>query len=641
MVKNVCDRLTEYERTVFMKVKNMVRNRQSSYMKLIQMSNKSYGKNILVGIVALLLAFLGSKVNNGFLMCLCSVISLVLAGAETVFKLVKGTKDSKLDNLMVVVAIAIPFCTKHFVLAATAMSVYKLSTAVIAWLLSGLGKKFKEFNDVCPKYANVIDENSNILVVPAESVIKGTKLMVKSGEIVPVDCMITEGFSDFDTSRVFEQDGEVSMSSGDKILAGFVNTGSSVTCVTVCDYDDSIAKDMSRIADMSETSSTVGEKRFIKISKWYPALVMLVALAVLLFYGISANNWAKGMSVVSVLLIAATTSSFTISVPLFTSCSIWNLKKKGIAISSAELLDEIADINCVAFEKNGILTDGNFKICDTYMAEGISEEDLLMITGMCVGGRTHPISRIFTKYINEHLKAENVMEFPGKGVECTIMGKTFLCGTEDFIKESGVDVSEIPGYRLYITIDKVVMGAVSYEDELSESSVKYIEALRKVGVEKITMFTADKDEKAKIAFGVSGADEYVAELTPFARAEAISKIKQEDGATVAYIGESLGGEQALNEADVGITIVDKETSGIEFCKVGILGKLKTLADAIEAARNSNSKLEVHFYCASAAKIIITLLAIFSVSFLNVAVALGIDAVLTIAAILSAKDLLKK
>ena len=633
--------LIYHERKNIMKVKNMVRNRQSSYMKLMQLSNRNFSKNILVGAVALAFAFLASVTDNEFLECLCSIISLVLAGAETVFKLVKGTKDSKLDNLMVVVAIAIPFCSKQFVLAATAMSVYKLSTGIISSMQAGLGKKFREITDVCPKYANIIDSNSNILVVNAEEITKETKIMVKSGEIVPVDCIITEGFSEFDTSRVFEQPGEESLSSGDKLLAGYINTGSSVTCVAVCDYEDSIVKDMNRIADMSETTSTVGEKRFIRISKWYPALILVIALAVLLFYGISSGQWGKGMSVVSVLLIAATTGSVMICVPLFTSCSIWSLKKKGMAISSAEIMDEIADINCVAFEKNGILTDGNFKISDTYTAEGISEEDLLMIAGICVGGRTHPISRIFTKYINEHLVAENVMEFPGKGVECTIMGKTFLCGSEDFINESGVDISEISGYRLYITIDEVVMGAVSYEDELSESSTRYIEALRNVGVEKITMFTTDKEDKAKIAFAASGADEYVAELTPFDRVEAVSKIKQEEGATVAYIGEALGAEQAINEADVGISIISKEANGIEFCKVGLLGKIKSLSDAIEAARNANSKLEIHFYCASAAKIIITLLGMFSVAFLNVAVALVIDALLTIMAIISAKDLLNK
>ena len=622
-----------------MKVKNMVRNRQRAYHKLIQLSNRKFKKNILVGLVALLIAFLASKVPNAFFMCLLSVIALVLAGSETVFKLIKGTKDAKIDTILVVVAILLPFCIGKFVLAATAMAIYKLSISVISLLLGNLGKDYKAIIDAFPKTANIIDSNSNIRALSVDEIRKGTKIMIKPDEIVPVDCVITEGFSDFDTSLVCEIGKEESLSSGDKALAGYVNTGSTITAVAVCDFDDSIAKDLNRLADMSESTSTLGEKRIVKISKIYPTVTLILAMLVLIVYGMSSGDWANGMSVVSVLLIAATTSSFLIATPLFTSSAIWRLKKKGMAVASAEILDEIADINCVAFEKNGILTDGVFKITKTYTAEGFEEADLLMITGICVGGRTHPISKIFTKYANEHLTAENVMEFPGKGVECTIMGKTFLCGSEDFIKESGVDIEEIKGYRLYITIDKVVMGAISYEDELSQSSIYDIELLRKTGVEKIVMLTPDKEDAAKIQFAASGADEYVSGLTPFGRAEAINKMKQEEGATCAYVGEALGAEQAMEEADVGIALISKEINGLEYSKVALLGKLKILADAIELARNANGKLEIHFYCAAAVKIITVLLGLFGV--LNVGIALFLDALLTIFALVSAKELLNK
>lgn len=617
----------------------MTRNKQTTYSKLMQMNNKKLKANILVAVFALLLAFLASKIPNAFFLCVVSIISLVISGAETMTKLIKGTNDAKSDTIMVVAAIIIPFCLGEFILAAYAMGTYKLSNALISYMLVSVGKDFKSIVDVLPKKANIIDSNSNIKTVPSEEIIKGAKLMVKPGEIVPVDCVITEGFSDFDASLVCNLGKEESLSSGDKALAGYINTGSTVTCVASCDFDDSIVKDLNRLADMAEATSTVGEKRFVKIAKWYPVLTLVLAIAVLLIYGMSSGAWGDGMTVVSTLLIAATSGSFMVAVPLFTSCTIWNLKRKGLVVSTTEILDEIADINCVAFEKNGILTDGKFEITDKYIAENFGEEDLLMIAGICVGGRAHPISKIFTKYTNEHLKAENVMEFPGKGVECTIMGKTFLCGTEDFVKESGVDISEVSGYRLYVTIDNVLMGALSYDDKLSESSLYDIEALRKVGVEKNVMFTPDKEDAAKIQFQASGADEYKAELTPFLRAEAISKIKQEDGVTCAYVGEALGGEQAMDEADVGIEIINKESNGLEYTKVALLAKLKTLADAIDCARLSNSKLEIHFYCASAAKIITILLGLFAV--LNVTSALIIDAVLTIAALISAKELLKK
>jgi len=622
-----------------MKVKNMVRNRQSTYLKLMQINTKNLKKGLLMGVVALAVAFMASKLDDGFFRWFLAILSFVIAGAESVFKLIKGGKDAKLDMGLVVVAILIPFFMGKFVLAATTMAIYKIATTLISYMMANIGKDFRAIYDVCPKNANVIDDNANIRQIASENIVKGMKLMVKAGEVVPVDCIVTEGFSEFDTSKVYAHGKNESLSSGDKALAGYVNISSSVTCVAACDYDESLVKDLNRMADMAETTATIGEKRFIKIARWYPIAVLVLAILVLLVSGFMSSDWGGGMSVVSVLLIAATTGSFMVAVPLFSTCAVWKLKKKGLAISSSEILDEIADINCIAFEKNGIMTDGVFKISDTYTAEGITEEDLLMITGICVGGRTHPISRIFTPYMNEHLTAENVMEFPGKGVECTIMGKTFICGTEEFIKECGVDVEEIPGYRLYITIDNVVMGAVSYEDKLSESSANDIEELRKVGVEKVVMFTTDKEDTAKIAFGASGADEYVAEVTPFGRAEAVSKIKQEEGATCAYVGEALGGEQAINEADVGISLISKENNGLEFAKVTLLGKLRTIADAIELARVANNKVEIHFYCASAAKIIITLLGLFGA--LNIASALVIDVILTMAAFVSCKEMLKK
>lgn len=622
-----------------MKVKNMVKSKQTTYSKITANIGKNFKKNLLVGLVGLALAIIASLFNNAVLACVFSILSLVISGAEVIFKLVKGTKDAKLDTVLVIAAILIPFCLGEFSVAALAMSIYKLSGVIIGFVLGLLGKDLRVIADVTPKYANLIDSQSNIRAVASNELRSGDKFMVKSNEIVAVDAVITEGFSEFDTSRVHPSNSEVSLSAGDKVLAGYINTGSSVTCTAVCNYDESIVMDFNRMADMAETTSTIGEKRFLQVAKWYPLGVLALAIIVLLITGLSSGIWSGAMLKVSALLIAATSGSFVIAIPLFTSSAVWTLKKKGMAVSSTELLDEIADINCVAFEKDGILTDGDYKITDIYTAEGITDSDLLMITGICVGGRAHPVSRIFTQYMNEYLTAENVMEFPGKGVECTIMNKSFICGTEDFVKECGVDVTDASGYRLYITIDNVIMGAVNYGDALTACAAADIEALRKTGVEKAVMFTKDTGDDAKEAFELSGADEYVENMNAFSRVENISNLKKEEDATCAYIGNVLGGEQAINEADVGIALVNKEENGLEYSKIMLLGKLKSLADAIDIARIANGKVEVHFYCACAVKIIITLLGLFGA--MNVAAALVIDTLLSLAALISAKDLLNK
>jgi len=324
-----------------MKVKNMVRNRQSAYLKLMQINNKDFSRNLIVGAVALLLAIIASKISNSFFVCVIGILSLVLSGAETVFKLIKGTKDVKLDTLLVLVSVIIPFCLGDFVMAATAMAIYKLSVAVISYLLGDVGNQLGAYVNVCPKTANIIDGEANIKVIRSEEIVKGTKIMVKTGEIVPVDSTITEGFSDFDTSAVCELGKDETLSSGDRVLAGYVNLGASVTCVAECDYEDSVVQDMNRLADMAETTSTNAEKRFIKIAKWYPVLILALSIIVLLICGLSNGAWGDGMSVVSVFLVACTTSSFMVAVPLFTTCVVWKLKKKGMAVASAEELDEI------------------------------------------------------------------------------------------------------------------------------------------------------------------------------------------------------------------------------------------------------------------------------------------------------------
>ncbi len=622
-----------------MKIKNMVKNKHTVYSKYASLSNKKYKQSFLTGLMALGIAIVASLFNNPVAACIFSIISLIIAGAEVIFKLVKGTKEAKLDTVLVLVAIIIPFCMAEFAVAALGMSIYKLAGVLISYVSTKIGQELKEIAEVTPRNVNIIDSQSNIRQVSADSLRNKDKFIVKVGEVIPVDAVITEGFSEFDTNRVHASDCDISLSAGDKVLAGYVNTGSSVTCVAVCDYDESLVMDFNRLADFAETTSTIGEKRFLQISKWYHLGILLLAIVVLLISGLSTGVWGGALLRVSVLLVAATASSNLVAIPLITSSAIWKLKKSGLSISSTETLDEIADINCVAFEKDGILTNGVYELSDMYTAEGITENDLLMIAGVCVGGRAHPVSRIFTKYANEHIVAENTMEFAGKGVECTVMGKTVLCGTKSFITESGIDVSEIPEHKLYITIDGVVLGAVSYKDAPYEGAAADIEELRKIGVEKIVMFSSDSDESTKDAFERSGADEYIANMDGFKRVEEISTLKQEEDATCAYIGNALSGEQALVEADVGITLINKEENNLEYSKITLIGKIRTLCDAIEIARLANGKVEIHFYCASAVKIIITLLGLFGA--LNVATAIGIDAVLTLFALLSVRDLLKR
>ncbi len=623
-----------------MKVKNMGQEHQSLYLKRIPGTKKKLTNGLIAGGVALLLAIIASLFKNTVVICIFSVLSLLFSGGEVVSRIIKSTKKAKFDDIVfVLIAVLVPFCLGRFVIAALAMALYKLLSVLILFVTSGLGQKLHEDADVLPEYANFVDDGATVRRVYSASLTHGAKIIVKTGEIVPVDCVICDGFTEFDTSNVYRTENKVSLSAGDKVLAGFVNTGTSVMCEAVCDYDESLVMDMSRLASMAEASSTKGEKRFLTIAKWYPPVVLLLAVAALLIGGFTKGAWADAMLRASVLLIVATTGSYIIAVPMLSSCAVWNLKKKGLALAAGDLLDEIAEINCVAFEKNGILTNGEYEIKDIYTAEGISEEDFLMIAGNCIGGRQHPISKILTKYMNEYIPAENMIEFPGKGSECTIMGKSFLCGSENFMNECNIDVSQISGYSIYVAIDGVIMGAMLLQDLIKPHSGEMLRKLRQTGVEKIVMFSSERKETAELAYKDCGADEYYSELSSYDRAETIQKLQKGQDVTCAYIGSALTGEQAINTADVGMTLITKEDNGLEFSKAVLLGDLETVAESIEISRLTGGKIELHFYCASTVKIILAFLGLFGA--INIAAAIVIEALLTLAGVFSALDLIKK
>ncbi len=592
------------------------------------------------GGVALLLVAFSALFKNHVIICILSIFSLILSGGEIASKSLKSVKKKKFDDAMLVLlAVLATFLLGKFIVAAFAMAIYKIANIFITYFYGNLMGDIQSVSDVLPQYANLVDGGSNILRVSSNSLKRGNIIMVKAGEIVPIDCVVLDGYTDFDTNNVYQSKDTVSLSPGDKVLAGFVNMGTSVTCEAICDYDESLTKDLSRLAFMAEQKNTRGEKRFLGIAKRYPLVILILAVLTILLGGFSGGMWESSIYRVCALFVVATTGSYVIAVPLLSSCAVWNLKKKGLAISSGDLIDELADINCVAFEKNGILTDGVYKIKDIYTADGISEEDFLMIAANCLGGRQHPISNVLTKYMNTYIPVENVMEFPGKGMECTIMNKSFLCGSESFLTECGIDVSEMTGYTVYISIDGVFMGAMLIQDLVKPNSGESLRDLRQIGVEKIVMLSSERKETAELAYLDCGADEYYAELSPYGRVEVIQKLQKEDGVTCVYIGDRLSSEQALDAAHVGLTLIGKEECGLEYSKAVLLGGLDTVLDAVEISRLTCGKIELHFYCATAIKIILVLLSLFGA--VNVAAVIMIEALLTFVAIFSAKDLLKK
>lgn len=608
-------------------------------MQLFSESKKKLNGATAKATIALILALIG-LLFTGIFQLVFALLSLFTSGDEMVSRVRKTMKAGKFDDcIFILLAVIIPFCLGQFALSATALAVYKLSSTLLRRMSGELGVLMKEAADVLPETANVLDEAFNIQVMPTTSLMRGMRVFVKKGEIVPADSVIVDGASKFDTKNVFLSKSLVSLSEGDKVFGGFINEGTSVTLEVIADANLSLVCDLKEVASIGERKNAKLRKRFTQISKTYPLMVLLLTMLMILIGGFTSGAWFEVMRRVSVLLVAATTGSYVFFAPTLASCAVWNLKRKGLALANANLIEELAEMNCVVFEKDGILTDGDYKLRSIYTKEGVSEEDFLMIAGNCIGERNHPISELLTPYMNHYVPATDVLEFPGEGLECMMMKKTFLCGSESFMKKNGVDIGEHKDYTLYVAIDGEFIGAMVVQDFLKAGTNGPIHLLRRTGIEKIVMFTSDRKEVAEPAYLDCGADAFYHSLTPFERAETIKKIKKDANVICAYIGDADKGASAMKEADIGITMIDPNFGEIEYSDALLFGDMNTVAEAIETAREAYGKLELHFYGATAVKIILVLLSLFGA--INTAVAILLDACLAGAALISAKNMMKK
>ena len=605
-------------------------------MKLYAYSKKKVQGNLAVGVIALVLALL-SAVFGPVLQCIFAVLSLFISAGAPVSLVLKKNKKSEIsDVVFVLLAVLITFFAESFSAAAIAMAIYKLSEAALVYIAGSLGKDMKKAADIVPAYANIHTLEGGFERIATKALAGGMLVLVKSGETVPADCILKEGVASFDTRALYADGGSVLAEPGDFVYAGYKNTGSDVV-LEVVRAEHSIANDLKRIAITGEKSSKAGSKRFYAVSAWYPAAMVFLAIVVLFLFGVYGPSWGSAMKRCALLLICATGGSYVSLVSLLNACGVWRLKRDGLSIDNCEEIEILSELDCVAFEKSGVLTDSNYVLKEIYAADKMSEADVLMLIANCIGGKTHPISRLVEANRNPHIIVENAMEFAGKGIECTILEKTFLCGSEVFLKECGIEIGEQTGYTVYVAADGVLVGAVKIENLLKQGTSDQLQALREVGVLKTVLLTSEAKETAEAAYLSCGADEYRFDLTAQGRADAISELKENDHEVCAYVGDARY-IQAITKADIGISVVNTEEGVTAKQGAVLLGDMKTLANAVEIARETVGKIELHFYAATAVKLILVLLSLFGA--ISLGGAIIIDALLSASAILSAKSLLK-
>lgn len=421
-----------------------------------------------------------------------------------------------------------------------------------------------------PEYANLIVEG-NLTKVSPEEVKISDYIIIKPGEKVPLDGIITEGNSFVDTHALTGESVPQKISAGDTVLAGMINQkGSLKVRVTKKNSESAISKILELVEYAVQKKSST-EKFITTFARYYTPVIILIASLIALipplFFSQPLVVWVYRAMVI---LVISCPCALIISIPLGYFAAIGGASRRGILIKGANYLDSLFKINTVVFDKTGTLTKGEFNVINIQSQDDLTRRELLKIAAAVELRSNHPIAKsilaAFEQEINTTSSEDDLTlnkieitgfhETEGEGIEAVINNKIVIAGNDKMLHSRNIvhPVCVNNGTVVYLAVDNVYKGYIEISDELKVNSLKTIDELKSIGINNIMLSGDNKEITGKVA-KILGIKEYYSELLPSGKVEMMEKIIHHNhkGKTL-FIGDGINDAPVLALSDVGVAM---------------------------------------------------------------------------------------
>lgn len=403
--------------------------------------------------------------------------------------------------------------------------------------------------------ATLVKGNQTIVVAP-EDLRVGDVILIKAGEKVPVDCTLLSGSTSLDMKSLSGEALPREVKEGDELLSGSINISKVVKAQVCREYRNSAVAKILELVEHSTARKAKPEKFITKFAKYYtPAVVIAAVLVAALvptiicaaqgaFLWETYRVWIyRSLS----FLVISCPCALVISVPLSYFGGIGRCAKFGILVKGSTCLDELARATVAAFDKTGTLTEGVFAV------KSYSSEEALNIAAAAEKFSSHPVAAAFSSVATPYV-AENAEEVAGRGVKCTINGKTALCGNAQLLKENGVSFtpSDSLSTTIYVALNGKYMGVIEVDDRIKADAAAAVAALKDGGITKAVMLTGDGQKRAAAVAGELGLDGCFAALLPDQKLEKARELKGEGG--LIYVGDGINDAPVMTVADCAVSM---------------------------------------------------------------------------------------
>ena len=538
--------------------------------------------------------------------------------------------------------------------------------AVFVMLFFQIGELFEEYAegksresiahlmDIRPDTATV-ERQREVLNVAPEQVEIGETIIIKPGEKVALDGVVTTGTSTLNTVALTGESVPREITVGDEVISGCVNISGVIKVRTTKNFGESTVSKIINLVEHATEHKSKSESFISKFARIYTPIVVLAALVLAFIPPLLSGDFAQSFPVWLyrglLFLVVSCPCALVISVPLTFFGGIGGASRKGILIKGANYMDVLANVDTVVFDKTGTLTHGQFAV-DAVHPDIINEHDLLHLAAHVEHFSTHPIAialrDAFPDEATDGCEVKDIEEIAGQGICATVANQRVCVGNTKLMEAMGVKWRDCShkGTIIHVCMEKeegmVYVGHIVINDKVKDDSADAISLLNDLGVKNTVMLTGDRKEVADDVAKRLGLSQYFAELLPTDKVSHLEQLitEKREGKSLAFVGDGINDAPVLARADVGIAMGGLGSdAAIEAADVVLMDdKPSKIALAIRIARRTIRIAKENVVFAIGVKIAVLILAAFGIATMWMAV--FADVGVTVLAVLNAMKALR-
>ncbi|WP_026826836.1 MULTISPECIES: heavy metal translocating P-type ATPase [Exiguobacterium] len=542
------------------------------------------------------------------------IVAYGLAGYDVVYGAFRNIWHREWfdEKFLMTIATIGAFAIAEYPEAVAVMLFYQLGEYVQGRAVRASRKSIQSLLNMRPTLARVLENEEEVERLP-EDVSVGSYLVIRAGELVPMDGIVVTGASSMDTASLTGESVPRQVDAGEEVLAGMVNIEGRLIVQTTKLAAESSLQKMIALVEEANGKKAKTEQMITRLAKVYTPFVVVMAALVAFVPPFFVGNLEEWVYRALIFLVISCPCALVISIPLGYFGGIGAGSKRGILVKGGEYLDTLTEVDTVVFDKTGTLTTGRFEVTDVVTAGGVSVEELLYLAARVEVASNHPLAQAIVQRVGEVQAFESIQEEPGYGLHACDGEDHIYVGSARYMKRLGraIDDSSV-STSVHVMKNDRWLGRVELMDTVKEDAFEAIQALKEAGYRTV-MLSGDRREVAKKIGDQLGLDEVQGELLPHEKVEAVERMTATR--KVAFVGDGMNDAAALARADVGLVMggVGSDTA-VTAADVVLMHDAPTdVVQAIQLGKRTKRVVWQNIFFAFGTKALVLLLGLFGIA----------------------------